>query len=96
MKQMQMMKQGFWLAVLLALSACSADSGFTSTAASRAAASTAMSNAMVCPEPRSRRCTREYRPVCALKADGSTGTYSNKCTACGNTEVQAYTPGACN
>lgn len=51
---------------------------------------------MQCSEPRRQMCTREYRPVCAQKADGTTGTYSNPCTACSNAIVKSYTPGGCN
>ena len=87
--------------LLLTLAGCSADSGFTSTASSRAAASvktspaTEVASAVMCTEPRKQMCTREYRPVCGQKVGGTTGTYSNKCTACSNAEVKAYTVGAC-
>ena len=48
-----------------------------------------------CPEPRPQMCTREYRPVCAKLDDGSMKTYSNGCTACTDTKVVGYYPGAC-
>ncbi len=60
-----------------------------------------------CKEPRSRMCTKEYRPVCATKDMGvrcvttpcpSTEkvTKGNACTACADEKVSAYIPGACS
>lgn len=40
-------------------------------------------------------CTREYRPVCGVKADGTTATYPNKCNACSDTAVLRYSDGGC-
>jgi hypothetical protein len=43
-------------------------------------------------------CTREYDPVCGIRADGSRATYSNSCVACSATQnplVSAWTPGVC-
>ena len=48
-----------------------------------------------CEEPRPEVCTRDYRPVCAEVADGTSRTYANGCDACADTTVQAYRPGAC-
>lgn len=48
-----------------------------------------------CVEPRPQMCTREYRPVCATLADGKTETYSTGCTACSDSNVVGYRPGAC-
>ena len=41
-------------------------------------------------------CTREYRPVCGIKADGKTATYPNKCNACSDAAVVRYKDGACS
>ena len=59
-----------------------------------------------CSDPRPEMCTRDYRPVCALRDSGircvttpcpSTEwkTYSNGCSACADSEVQGYRPGTC-
>lgn len=59
-----------------------------------------------CKEPRLPVCTREYRPVCALKDTGircvttpcpssKKVTYSNACTACADKKVIGYQMGAC-
>ncbi len=60
-----------------------------------------------CKSPRSKMCTREYRPVCATRDTGvrcvttpcpSTEqvTKSNACTACADEKVTSYTLGACS
>lgn len=60
----------------------------------------------ICKEPRSKMCTREYRPVCATKDTGirciknpcpsiRQVTYSNACTACADSSVYGYRLGAC-
>ncbi len=60
-----------------------------------------------CKSPRRQMCTREYRPVCAIRDTGvrcvttpcpSTEkvTKSNACTACADEKVFSYTPGSCN
>ncbi|MEE9304435.1 MAG: hypothetical protein V3U84_11735 [Thiotrichaceae bacterium] len=59
-----------------------------------------------CKDPRKQACTKEYRPVCAVKDTGvrcvttpcpSTEkvTYANKCTACADAKVYSYVVGAC-
>jgi len=48
-----------------------------------------------CPEERSKICTREYRPVCAINKNNQTNTYSNSCVACADTQVVSYQPNAC-
>ena len=48
-----------------------------------------------CEDPRPEICTREYLPVCATRADGTTGTYGNWCDACADEKVESYVPGAC-
>ncbi|WP_317932216.1 hypothetical protein [Halioxenophilus sp. WMMB6] len=52
-------------------------------------------DATVCNEPRPEICTREYRPVCAHLADGSTSQYPSGCTACADPMVDAWLPGEC-
>ncbi len=51
--------------------------------------------AIVCKAPRPEMCTREYRPVCGLFADGTFKTFGNACTACSNENVVRYIPGPC-
>ena len=59
-----------------------------------------------CVEPRPELCTKDYRPVCALRDTGvrcittpcpSTEwkTYSNACSACSDPDVMGYKNGAC-
>jgi len=59
-----------------------------------------------CRESRSPRCTREYVPVCATRDTKrqcvttpcpatEDVTYANGCSACADTNVQHYRPGAC-
>lgn len=59
-----------------------------------------------CPDERPQACTREYRPVCALRDNGvrcvtapcaSTDavTAATDCTACANETVLGHYPGAC-
>ncbi len=59
-----------------------------------------------CKSPRRNMCTKEYRPVCALKDTGVRCvttpcpssvevTYGNSCTACADEKVLGYTQGAC-
>ena len=52
-------------------------------------------NITACTEPRPQICTREYRPVCAMLADGSTLTYATGCTACSDQRVSGYRDLAC-
>ncbi|MCL6418117.1 Kazal-type serine protease inhibitor family protein [Aestuariirhabdus haliotis] len=54
-------------------------------------------DALACPEDRSvfQMCTMDYNPVCGVRKDGSTKTYSNPCGACGDVEVQTYQMGEC-
>lgn len=50
---------------------------------------------IVCPEPRRKMCTREFRPVCATR-DGKEKTYGNGCSACADPKVVSYRDGACD
>jgi arsenite methyltransferase len=62
---------------------------------------------VTCTEPRRPMCTREYRPVCALRDTGircvtepcptvEWKTYTNGCTACANPDVIGHRPNACD
>ena len=47
------------------------------------------------PIPRPQMCTRDYRPACGLRRDGSRKTYGNACSACSDPEVVSQAAGAC-
>ena len=49
----------------------------------------------VCPEARPQICTMEYMPVCGSNSNGTSKTYGNACSACGDVEVAGYVVGAC-
>ncbi|MFZ5780377.1 MAG: hypothetical protein ACOY4R_09295 [Pseudomonadota bacterium] len=48
-----------------------------------------------CADPRPKMCTREYRPACGERRDGTRQTYGNACTACSDPEVVTQAAGAC-
>lgn len=59
-----------------------------------------------CTEPRSAICTREFKPVCAIRdnlirckkapcPDTEEKSYANACTACADKQVISYRRGAC-
>jgi tetratricopeptide (TPR) repeat protein len=48
-----------------------------------------------CADPRPQMCTREYRPACGQRRDGSRKTYGNACTACSDPDVVTQAAGAC-
>jgi hypothetical protein len=48
-----------------------------------------------CADPRPQMCTRDYRPACGLRRDGSRKTYGNACTACSDPDVVTQAAGAC-
>ncbi|VAX01145.1 hypothetical protein MNBD_GAMMA21-1869 [hydrothermal vent metagenome] len=50
---------------------------------------------IVCTEPRTLICTRDYRPVCAESKRGHFRTYSNACTACSNPDIASYVDLTC-
>jgi len=52
-------------------------------------------NLIYCPEVRSQRCTKIYRPVCGQDKEGQLKTYASDCTACANVGVAGYQEGAC-
>ncbi len=49
----------------------------------------------LCPEERPQLCTMEYDPVCALLDNGRRKEYASGCSACSESEVVSYSPGAC-
>jgi tetratricopeptide (TPR) repeat protein len=48
-----------------------------------------------CADPRPQMCTRDYRPACGQRRDGSRKTYGNACTACSDSDVVTQSAGAC-
>ena len=50
---------------------------------------------IACKEPRPQLCTQDYRPVCAVRQDGSYKTYFNGCSACSDPAVSGYHEGTC-
>ena len=50
---------------------------------------------ILCEEPRSQICTREYNPVCGTLEDGSFRTGSTGCTSCSDAKVVGYKMGEC-
>lgn len=50
---------------------------------------------VVCPAQRPQVCTREYRPVCGTRRDGTRQTYGNGCSACADANVVSHIPGPC-
>jgi hypothetical protein len=73
-----------------------------------AASMQARADFVACGPRRPEICTQEYVPVCGLRATGlecvtkpCDGTFervtrSNRCTACADTEVVGWIPGACD
>ena len=48
-----------------------------------------------CADPRPQMCTRDYRPACGIRRDGSRKTYGNACSACADADVVTQGAGAC-
>jgi tetratricopeptide (TPR) repeat protein len=48
-----------------------------------------------CADPRPQMCTRDYRPACGLRRDGTSQTYGNACSACSDPDVVTQAAGAC-
>jgi tetratricopeptide (TPR) repeat protein len=48
-----------------------------------------------CADPRPQMCTRDLRPACGQRRDGSRQTYGNACSACSDPEVTTQAAGAC-
>jgi hypothetical protein len=48
-----------------------------------------------CADPRPLMCTRDYRPACGIRRDGSRKTYGNACSACADADVVTQGAGAC-
>lgn len=48
-----------------------------------------------CADPRPQMCTRDYRPTCGVRRDGSRKTYDNACSACADAEVVTQGTGPC-
>lgn len=60
------------------------------------AAPPAPARLVTCTMPRPQVCTKEYRPVCATRRDGTRRTYGNGCAACTDANVVSHVPGPCN
>jgi len=48
-----------------------------------------------CADPRPKMCTRDYRPACGTRRDGSRRTFGNACSACADADVMTQAAGAC-
>ena len=48
-----------------------------------------------CTDPRPQVCTMNYVPVCGVRSDQTTKTYSNDCSACSDPDVIGHNSGAC-
>ena len=48
-----------------------------------------------CASPRPQMCTRDFRPACGLRRDGTRKTYDNACSACADADVDSQAAGAC-
>lgn len=48
-----------------------------------------------CADPRPQMCSRDYRPACGVRRDGSRKTYGNACSACADPDVVTQGAGAC-
>ena len=80
-----------WVAVLLALTACSA------TANRPGPASPLASDPITpCADPRPELCTMEYAPACGSLIAGGFRTYSSGCNACADEGVKGYQSGPCS
>jgi hypothetical protein len=75
------------MAAVLGLTACASGS--------QPQSGTAIEGLAACPEPRPEVCTMEYRVVCAQRQDGSSGNFSNACSACADPTVAGYREGSC-
>lgn len=48
-----------------------------------------------CASPRPQMCTKDFRPSCGLRRDGTRKTYDNACSACADADVESQAAGAC-
>lgn len=85
------------LAILLVAGGCTGDGGSPGETrdAHPPASGTGPGDLTACSDPRPEICTQIYAPVCATHADGSSRTYGNDCSACADTTVTGWLPGAC-
>lgn len=54
-----------------------------------------IADAIQCPAERPQLCTMDYRPVCAVLANGDREEFSNGCGACSVPQVVSYVENAC-
>ena len=50
---------------------------------------------VTCTQPRPEVCTKDFRPVCGTRRDGTRQTYGNGCSACADQNVVSHVPGPC-
>lgn len=50
---------------------------------------------VTCTQPRPEVCTKDFRPVCGTRRDGTRRTYGNGCSACADQNVVSHIPGPC-
>lgn len=67
----------------------------SSTACARSSNNSLIELEFECPRERSDVCIELYDPVCAVKLDGNTKTYSSGCHACLNEDVVGFNPSPC-
>ena len=51
---------------------------------------------VTCTMPRPQVCTKDFRPVCGTRRDGTRRTYGNGCDACADANVMSHIPGPCS
>lgn len=94
----------FVLGVLIMLAGCATNND--SVLGAGQTTETDMAEYTQCSDPRPEICTQEYNPVCAIKKVDAQcvttpceptehKTYSTGCTACADSSVTMYKPGAC-
>lgn len=81
--------------IALAALAAAALAACTAPQAQVPAPATSVAGTVTCTTPRPQMCTRDYRPVCGTRRDGTRQTYGNGCGACADAAVVSHVPGPC-
>jgi hypothetical protein len=89
----RMKRTALALLMLLAAPACAQQ---TPPAQPPAPPGPAPAGSASCTVPRPQVCTRDYRPVCGTRRDGTRQTYGNGCGACADANVVSHIPGPCS
>ncbi len=84
-----------FLPIFLLLSVCLLTVACTPSTAKKEMHEPGALDLILCEEPRSQVCTREYKPVCATSQNGNSQTGSTACTACSDLSVKGYKMGEC-